>query len=398
MPSYKIIQPLMQPGSGRFSRWFSYVGLGVGVLILLVSLQMYFNIQQLLGGNVIRKNGYDYISISKSVTNETMGHPDQNLFSEQEITELKSEPFLSGVAPLISNQFRVQLSAGAVIAFKTDLFLESLENDYIDTVPSSFQWHVGQPIVPVIISSDFLEVYNVFAPGQGLPQVSQSTATKIPLQIDCSGNGLHASFGGNVVAFSDRINSVLVPKEFLDWANKTFGENQNHPNNYSRLYIKTKDANDPQLLSYLDQKNYRVNKDKTKFGRMKQVIEMIISGLGIFGLLVVLMALMLFSFYLQLLIARSKDNLQLLLVLGYSPNWLSNKVTRQFLPMYIIIILVALAAVQIIQLLFYQFITASRPGLSLMIHWSVLVIALILIVLSAIVNHSIVKRLLYRLD
>ena len=398
MPSYKIIQPLLQPGSGRFSRWFSYIGLGVGVLLLLVSLQMYFNIQQLLGGNVIRKNGFDYISITKPVTNESMAHPDQNLFTEQEITELRSKPFLTGVAPLISNQFRVQLSAGAVIAFKTDLFLESLENDYIDTVPPSFQWHVGQSAVPVIISSDFLEVYNIFAPGQGLPQVSQTTAIRIPLQIDCSGNGLRASFGGNVVAFSDRINSVLVPKEFLDWANKTFAENQNHSNNYSRLYIKTKDANDPQLLEYLDQKNYKVNKDKTKFGRMKQVIEMVVSGLGIFGLLVVLMALMLFSFYLQLLIARSKDNLQLLLVLGYSPNWLSNKVTRQFLPMYIIIVLAALAAVQLIQFLFYQLVAASRPELSSFIHWSVLLVAVVLIILSAIVNHSIVKRLLYKLD
>jgi Predicted permease. len=398
MPSYKIIQPLMQPGSGRFSRWFSYIGLGVGVLLLLVSLQMYFNIQQLLGGNVIRKNGFDYISITKSVTNESMGHPDQNLFTEQEIAELKSKSFFNGVAPLISNQFRVQLSAGAVIAFKTDLFLESLENDYIDTVPSTFQWHVGQTFVPVIISSDFLEVYNVFAPGQGLPQVSQTTATRIPLQIDCSGNGLQASFGGNVVAFSDRINSVLVPREFLDWANKTFGNNNNHPNTYSRLYIKTKDANDPQLLSYLDQKNYKVNKDKTKFGRMKQVIEMVISGLGIFGLLVVLMALMLFSFYLQLLIARSKDNLQLLLQLGYSPNWLSSKVTRQFLPVYIIVILSALAAVQLVQFLFYQLVVASRPELSPLIHWSVLIIAFVLIFLSGIVNRSIVKRLLYKLD
>ena len=398
MPSYKTIQPLLQPGSGRFSRWFSYFGLGIGVLLLLVSLQMYINIQQLLGGNVIRKNGFDYISITKSVTNESMAHPEQNLFTEQEIEELKTKPFLSGVAPLISNQFRVQLSAGAVIAFKTDLFLESLENDYIDTVPTSFQWHVGQPLVPVIISSDFLEVYNVFAPGQGLPPVSQATATRIPLQIDCSGNGLHASFGGNVVAFSDRINSVLVPKEFLDWANKTFGENQQNTNHYSRLYIKTKDANDPQLLSYLDQKNFKVNKDKTKFGRMKQVLEMVLSGLGIFGLLVVLMALMLFSFYLQLLIARSKDNLQLLLQLGYSPNWLSGKVTRQFLPVYIITVLAALAGVQIVQFLFYQLVAASKPELSSIIHWTVLVVALVLIILSAIVNQSIVKRLLYKMD
>ena len=40
------------------------------------------------------------------------------------------------------------------------------------------------------------------------------------------------------------------------------------------------------------------------------IIQSIFSGLGIFGLIVVILALMLFSFYLQLVIARSKDNLE----------------------------------------------------------------------------------------
>ncbi|HEU0064572.1 MAG TPA: hypothetical protein VFQ58_06055 [Flavisolibacter sp.] len=395
MASFKTIQPLLQTGTSFISRLLSYLGLGIGILLLLASLQMYINIQQLLGGNVIRKNGYDYISITKNVTNESMGHPDQNLFSEQEIEELKKQADITGVAPLMSNQFRVQLSAGAIIAFKTDLFLESLENDYIDTVPSSFQWHVGQVNVPVIMSSDFLEVYNVFAPGQGLPQVSQSTASSIPLLISCSGNGLQASFGGNVVAFSDRINSVLVPKEFIEWANKTFGENIQ--NKYARLYIKTKDANNTGLLNYLDKKNYKVNKDKTKFGRTKQIIELILSGFGIFGFMVVLMAFMLFSFYLQLLVARSRDNLQLLLLLGYSPIWLSRNVTRKFIPVYLFIILIALAAILVFQWLFQQFIMNSRPDLSPYLHWSVLLTGIILAVLSVIVNYTVVKKLVNRL-
>ena len=129
------------------------------------------------------------------------------------------------------------------------------------------------------------------------------------------------NFKGNIVALSDRINSVLVPKSFMDWANKNFGGVSKV--NPSRIYIKTKDANNPKLLSYLEEKGYRLNKDKTKFGRVKKVLQNIISALGVFGILVIVLALMLFSFYLQLMIARSRDNLQLLLTLGYSPDWLS---------------------------------------------------------------------------
>ncbi|HWJ29386.1 MAG TPA: hypothetical protein VNS32_22795, partial [Flavisolibacter sp.] len=78
--SFQPVRALLQTGTNKASRWFSYAGLGIGVLLLLCSIQMYVNIQQLLGGNAVRKNGFDFISITKTVTNETMGQPDKNLF------------------------------------------------------------------------------------------------------------------------------------------------------------------------------------------------------------------------------------------------------------------------------------------------------------------------------
>jgi hypothetical protein len=47
-------------------------------------------------------------------------------------------------------------------------------------------------------------------------------------------------------------------------------------------------------------------------GGAKQLFEGIFTGLSVFGLLVVVLALMLFSFYLQLVVAKSKDSLELL--------------------------------------------------------------------------------------
>jgi hypothetical protein len=393
--SFKHIRPLLQTGTNRASRWVSYVGLGIGVLLLLCSIQMYINIQQLLKGNVVRKEGFDFISITKTITNETMGQTEKNLFHKDDIEEVKKKDFVEDVSPLLANQFRVQLSAGAIIPFSTDLFIETLENNFIDTVPPSFSWQEGQIDVPLIFSSDFLEIYNVFAPGQGLPQVSPETASGIPILITCEGNGLKQTFRARVVALSDRINSVLVPKTFLDWANKTFGNNNDI--SASRLYIKTKDANNAELLDYLDRKGYKVNKDKTKFGRVKQVLQGIFSALGIFGLLVVVLALMLFSFYLQLVIARSKDNLQLLITLGYSPNWLSKNVSRQFVPVYIAIVFTALIVTGIIQFLFHRFAMYQRPEISSLVHWSIALIAIILIALSVITNHRLIRKLLYKM-
>ena len=322
-----------------------------------------------------------------------MGQPGKNVFNQDEIEELQSQPFIEGVAPLLANEFHVQLSAGGLL--RTDLFLETLSNDYIDTVPPSFQWQEGQQAIPLILSSDFLEAYNVFAPGQGLPQISQATAMGIPVLITCSGKGLEHIFNGSIVAFSDRINSVLVPKTFLEWSNKTFGEGKQV--GASRLFIKTRDASQPELLNFVDKRNYNINKDKTRFGRTKQTLQGIFSALGIFGLLVVVLALMLFSFYLQLVIAKNKDSLQLLLVLGYSPRWLSNHVSRQFVPVYIFIALTAFGLTQFIQWAFHHFAMYDRPELSSLVHWSIPVITAFLIVIAIVTNYKLVRKLLYKL-
>jgi hypothetical protein len=394
--SFKPVKPLLQTGISTASRWFSYIGLGIGVLLLLCSIQMYINIQDLLGRDTIRKNGSDFISITKTVTNGSMGEPEKNLFKQNEIDELRSKPFVEDVAPLIANRFRVQFSGGDIIPFKTDFLLESIEDKFLDTLPPSFQWHEGQPTVPLIVSSDFLEIFNLFAPTQGFTQVSPESATKLNVFIVISGKQQQDSYAGSIVAFSDRINSVLVPKSFLDWANEHYGEEPFV--GYSRLYIKTKDANNADLISFLDQKNYKVNKERTKFGRAKTTFQAIFSGLGVFGILVVVMALMLFSFYLQLVIARSRDNLQLLLLIGYSPKWLGNNVSKQFVPTYIFIIIAALAATQILQWAFHHFVLYDRPELETIVHWSVMAIALLLILLSILTNFRLVRNLLRKLS
>ncbi|MFL5743693.1 MAG: hypothetical protein ACJ751_03460, partial [Niastella sp.] len=163
--SFKPIRSLLQTGTNTGSRWFSYVGLGIGVLLLLCSIQMYINIQQLLGSDSQRKEGSDFISISKTITNETMGQLEKNLFNANDIKDIADKPFVEGVSPLTANRFRVQLSAGDIIPFSTDMFLESLDNNFIDTVPPNFTWKEGQDYIPIVFSSDFLEIYNVFAPG-----------------------------------------------------------------------------------------------------------------------------------------------------------------------------------------------------------------------------------------
>jgi hypothetical protein len=391
--SFKTIAPFLNTGN-KTGRLLGYAGLMIGVMLLLCCTQMYINLNNLLKEKSPKKNGYDFISVTKTITNDNMGK--DNRFSEADIADFKKQSFITDAAPLIANQFRAKASAGDIIPFSTDLFLETIQNDFLDTLPPSFTWQKGQQDVPVIFSADFLEMYNVFAPAQGLPQLSETTIGAVNVTIECiTPDGNVVKFIGHIVAVSDRINSVIVPKTFLDWANANFSNLPTQP--ASRVYLKTTDANSAALQNYLQQKNYRVNKDKTKFGRIKTTLQAIIAGLGGLAILVVLLSVLLFSFYLQLMISKSKDNLQLMLNLGYSHNWLSKTMAKKWIPIYAIIILFALAFTAIFQYLFQQNFVMGQDSLSPYLHFYVIILALILFVLCIFANYNLVKKQLSKL-
>ncbi len=391
--SFHHIAPFLSSGQNKFSRWIGYIGLGIGVLLLLSSIQMYININDLLKTKSTKKNGFDFISITKTITNDNMGK--DNRFHDSDLAELKTHAFISDAAPLKANQFKVTAGAGDMIPFSTEIFVEAIDNNFLDTLPAGFTWNESQEMVPIIFSTDFLEMYNVFAPSWDLPQFSEKTATSINIYLKCHGRNGEKSYKAHIVGFSERINSILVPENFLEKMNREIEGLTNVPS--SRVFLKTKDANNPELLNYLQEKAYHVNKDKTKFGRLKTTLQAIVSGMAAFGVLVILLAFMLFSFYLQLMIERSKANLQLMLTLGYSPNWLSRTVSSRWIPVYAVIIVSALAATILLHLGFRKFAQNIGEELPVFINWTVILIAAVLLVLSAWINFRMLKKLLGKL-
>jgi hypothetical protein len=368
--------------------------LGIGVLLLLCSAQLFININSLLKNKNPKKGGYDFISVTKTISNENMAA--DHAFSNAELEEIKKQPGIDDATPFISNKFVVRANGGNTLPFSSDIFLESIDQAYIDTIPDSFKWSPGDNTVPVIIGSDYLELYNtVFAPSRDLPQFSEKSISSLLIGLECEGNGITKNFRANIVATSDRINTLIVPQSFLLWANKEFSGSSNSAIN--KILIKTKDANDPALLSYIQKNDYHVNRDKTRFGRIKQVLQAIVSGLAGFALLVIILAMVLFSFYLQLMIARSRENLNLLLLIGYSPGWLSKTVSKKWIPVYVTIIFFALAITAIAHWVFVHFVMKDNEDLSIMVDWKVIALAILLLILSVMINYQLIKKLVNKI-
>ena len=80
-------------------------------------------------------------------------------------------------------------------------------------------------LIPIMVPKFYLDLWNFgLAPSRvEYPSLSTEAATGMPIEIFI-GKNREATLDGRFVAFSKRINSVLVPESFLNWANKKFGQ------------------------------------------------------------------------------------------------------------------------------------------------------------------------------
>jgi len=242
----------------------------------------------------------------------------------------------------------VTAAAPGELHFYTDMFFESVPDSFIDVKNEEWKWTPADNTIPIILPNDFLNLYNFgFALSQDLPQISQETVKALPMKITISQGLMTQEFTGRIVGFSDRISSFLVPGSFMDWANSKFGSGQ--ATAPSRVIIKTKDPSDPLLAKYLEEKGYTTNQDKIKYSKTKLIVQTIVSVIGFFGIILLVFALLVFSMFIQLVIASCKREIQLLVTLGTAPGQLQRYLMRQFVPLYIAIGAAALLLVTALQ-------------------------------------------------
>lgn len=392
--SFKYINQLLTKNINPSSKWISFFGLWLGITIVLITLQFFINLQQLLGDQKPNTEGNSFVSIAKTVTNQTMGNVLANSFVMSEIEELNQQDFIVSASPLVSNQFRVQLSAAGSLGFRTDFFIEALDNKFIGNVSEDFKWKVGDTELPLIISNTFLELYNVFAPSYGLPQFSKETLFNIPLNVICYDEmGKPIVFNAKIVATTDRINSVLVPESFLTWANGTFAAQTEFMT--SRVFLEVNDLDDPRLVTYLESKNYSIQNDKVQFGKIKQILNGVLGSIGAIGIFTLLLSILLFRFYLQWMLAKNQESLKLLTTIGYSPNWIVKQLNKSYLPIFITIIVLSLIAVFIFQFVFVQTVPMLSSDLSEWVDIKVIILAILILISIAYANHRTLRKVLY---
>ncbi len=314
---------------------WAFLGTLAGFVLLLAGIQFYTDLKKILAENRDLLDP-EYIVINKKVNiGQTFGL-DRAGFTEEEIEELSTQAFADRVAPFISNAFPVSgyTENERFPDFYTELFFEAIPDEYIDVKSEDWQWEPGNETIPIIIPQDYLNLYNFgFAPSQGLPQIPKGVISMINFRIRLTGQGTgnFDDYSGRIVGFSNRIHSILVPLDFLHWANGKYGYfEESDP---SKIILVSKDPTDPAIIRYLDEKGYDTIREKLKSSRMNIILKFIISFLVIVAGIIIGLAFLVFLLSLQLMISRSSEKIRRLNKLGF--NYL--EISRPYIALLMIL-------------------------------------------------------------
>lgn len=290
------------------------IGAFIGLTLLLFSLQTWFDLRKILRES---SEGENYVILNKpvSLANTIFG---KSVFKPEEIKDIGNQPFAKSVASFSANRFKVSASSSA-INFYTELFFESIPREHLDIQDADFRWQEGQTEIPIIMSKDYLALYNFgFAVSQGLPQFTPSTIRKVSFDINIRGKGTEKTFTGRIIGFSNRINSILVPESFMTFANAQYGDQPDF--GASRILVKVANPYDKNLGIYLNEHGYELSTGRLIGGKLGSILNATIAALAIIGVLLMLLSTLVFVLNYQLIISKSASDITLLRQIGYHPR------------------------------------------------------------------------------
>ena len=291
-----------------------------GMVIVLLSVQFYKDILPVFteGDSFIKK---DYIIVSKKVSTLVAFVGKSNTFSDKDIADIKAQSFTKEVGAFTPSQFKVSAGMGMEkvgLQMSTDMFFESVPDGFVDVNLDKWVFNENEPVIPIIIPRNYLNLYNFgFAQSRSLPQLSEGVMGMVNLDIRISGDGRREVFKGNIVGFSNRLNTILVPETFMRWANESFAPGtKSEP---SRLIVEVNNPTDDRIAKYFKDKGYDTEGDKLDAGKTTWFLKVIVGIVLSVGLLISVLSFYILMLSIYLLLQKNTTKLENLLLIGYSP-------------------------------------------------------------------------------
>jgi hypothetical protein len=380
------------------------LGCLIGFLLIITSVQNYFNLNSVLSDKD-QAIGSQYLVINKKVSLLNSLNLKKSAFTKAQLEEIETLPSVEKISTFTPNQFearaylQLSLDQQNQIELKTDLFLESIENSFIDVKSEDWKWNIDDEVVPVILPADFINLYNfTYAPARNLPQISKSTIQMFGFKIIIGNENNETTFKGKIIGFSNRITSMIVPLSFMNYANEKYKNETLSNQDYYRLIVKINPSKLSDFNKFLNEKGFETNNELLKSAKLSSVLQITLTFVFLIGMLMILNAFSGFLLYLQLTITKSKYELETLLRLGYPHRKLVNWYATGVLILLLSIFTISFSFLKYIQIKVVDFMTEYGFEVSTDINNSVIYIGVFVVLILFVLFYLSLIRQIYKLS
>lgn len=361
----------------------------LGLAIVLGALQFYLDARSIWSDSesILRS---DYVVINKRVTSQnTLGA--SNSFTPEEIADLESQSWVSSAAPFTTADYHVYASLNQQgRGLSTSMFFESLPEDFVDVPRTQWQWREGSDEVPLIISKDYLTLYNFgFAASAGLPQMSEGLMSGIPLTLTLTSDdgNRRVTVHGRIAGYSNRLNTILVPQNFMDYTNGLLGSGGTKAP--SRMIIKVSKPGDTAIAEYLEAHDYETAGDKSA-SSASFLLRLVVGIVMVIGIVITLLSFFILLLSISLLMEKNRDKIHSLLMLGYDASKIGAPYRRIVILSSIGAMLLALAGVFAMRLAYLP--PLKSLGADTGSFWPVVIAAVVITALVILFNLASISR------
>lgn len=315
----RLIWKLLRKHISIFELAVFFVANLIGMAVILAGVQIYSDVRPMLDGEK-SLIGNEYMIVTRPVERVGIGAP---TFSDDDITDFKQQEFVVDLGQFAASQFEV---SGSVMfngrRLSTMMFFEAVPDSFIDVTSRDWHFKPGSTTIPIILPRNYLNLYNFgFSQTQKLPQITEDMIKRIELGIRISGDDMRHDYTGRVVGFSDRLNTILVPMEFMTWANGHYAAaKESEP---TRLILEVENPGAPEVMNYLQEHGYAAEDKPAESSKALFILKASVAVIIGIGIIFSILSIIILTLSIFLILQKNITKLENLVLIGHKPSYVA---------------------------------------------------------------------------
>jgi hypothetical protein len=336
-----MIGKLLLKSQNKFQLFFSLFGTMLGISFVLLAVHYYVEINNIAQGEEVLAD--NTVLIKRKISKFAALNLGSSTFTQEDVDSLEAHAFISAVEPVVNNDYEasIKMDEKGLPYFRTNIFVQSVGDQFLDVKDVSWKWNEGDELVPLIMPKEFHIMLNQYSASMGAPQISEELAKQLEFSFEITKGDKKELFKCKIIGFTQKLSAIMVPESFMKHTNEHYGSGKDPE--YSMLMVALDDGAYGKFERVSEKNRLEIKQGDTLLNKTKSFLRMMIMVCLISGILTITMSVLVFIIYSELVISKSAYEIRTLLRIGYKHSFLIKKYVGYFTIAIAILSILAIA-------------------------------------------------------